>query len=269
MQRIYAVALVLLFGLLYIKNVSLAIPPYDTIQDFFMLLDFRTFFFQGDYKSVYLHIPLTGFFLYIDVIAFIVGLCSIFTPANRKNMLFVLTTFCVGIFYFFVTIPTLIPTYKGIPIFIVATILIGIGYYYIFALLYKKSILLAVCIGIILVGNILFYQELFYNHFDKRNSSEWSYAEKLIVSKLVTNKQFTTVHISPESSKVTSYLAEDKNKYRYNTLTDWSYKSICQTPHVLCILREGEKQRWNVVNEEVKEVIPHFSGLPAYVLLYK
>jgi hypothetical protein len=184
-------------------------------------------------------------------------------------MLFVLTTFCVGIFYFFVTIPTLIPTYKGIPIFIVATILIGIGYYYIFALLYKKSILLAVCIGIILVGNILFYQELFYNHFDKRNSSEWSYAEKLIVSKLVTNKQFTTVHISPESSKVTSYLAEDKNKYRYNTLTDWSYKSICQTPHVLCILREGEKQRWNVVNEEVKEVIPHFNGLPAYVLLYK
>jgi c-di-AMP phosphodiesterase-like protein len=189
--------------------------------------------------------------------------------SQRKNLQFIFTAFCIGIFYFFITIPTLIPTYKGVLLFIILTILIGMGYYYILATLYKKFFPLTILVVIALLGNVLLYQELFYNHFDKRNSSEWSYAEKLVLSKLMTNSQFTTVHISPESSKVTAYIPADKNRYQYNTLTDRSYKSICSTPKVLCIIREGEKQRWNITNEEVKEIIPHFNGLTAYVLLYK
>ncbi|MCR4313514.1 MAG: hypothetical protein NUV58_04655, partial [Candidatus Roizmanbacteria bacterium] len=135
------------------------------IPDLARLFDLQTIFFQGDTSSPMLRVPLTGFFYYLDLIAFFFGIGYLFIiDKNKELKMFINHILLLGVVFFLILPADLLMTQRGELIFLWIGIINGLGYYYFFNILKKKSFFLVYIFIFILFINLLFTAELFVNH---------------------------------------------------------------------------------------------------------
>ncbi len=240
------------------------------IPDLARLFDLRTIFFQGDTSSPMLRIPLTGFFYYLDLIAFFFGIGYLFiVDKNKELKMFINHILLLGVVFFLILPADLLMTQRGEMIFLWIGIINGLGYYYFFNILKKKSVFLVYIFIFTLFVNFLFTAELFINHFDKKNSSEWSYAERSTIQYLISkNKSKVYVSKSNQSDKLYRYLEfYNPKNIEYKKMEIADLKTTCQSDQVICILNEGELSEFNIEKDDSRMQFGHYDGLPIYFIL--
>lgn len=238
----------------------------NQINELLSSLDLVTLFFTGDSMSTYLRIPLTGFFLFIDIPLFFLG-CNFITTdyiwsKNIKSFMFILL---LSFTYFFLN-PQSIPSERLILLFTCMTIAIGIGYSVIIEKSMKHKTLLLFMI-VIFVGNLIFYQELFYNHFDKKNSTEWGYAEKTLILYIQKHPEIKNIYITTKREQLFTYLQFFLPKIKYTKLTEDMINRTCNGGYNRCIIKEDELSLLGLKKEQIKIFFNNKGGLPEFFLL--
>ena len=240
------------------------------IPDLARLFDLRTIFFQGDTSSPMLRIPLTGFFFYLDLIAFFFGIGYLFMINKNKELNTIVNNILIlGLVFFLILPADLLMTQRGELIFLWIGMINGLGYYYLFDILKKKSVFIVYIFSFILFINLMFTTELFVNHFDKKNSSEWSYAERSTIQYLVSiNKNTVYVSKSNQSDKLYRYLKfYNPKNIEYKKMEIADLKTTCKSDQVICILNEGELSEFNIEKDDSAMQFGHYDGLPIYFIL--
>ncbi len=236
-------------------------------SNLFKLLDLRVLFFSGDTLSTALHIPLTGFFMYIDLVFFIAGAYFLYVknkqPAIREMANFYLAA---GVIFFLLLSRDMLYTYRGLYIFYYLSLVIGCGYYYLISSIAAGRKILLPGIVLIVLANVIFYQELFYNHFDKKNSSEWGYAEESVVA-YFNKKPAGTVYISEEAGgklvKYFSFFRDNKTKVRVIAVD--KMRNVCGKPNSYpCLISEQELSFFQLTKEDIRLTFRFYDGLPVY-----
>ncbi len=273
-KKIYPLLIAILslvvFRFFIISQDLLSIKLTLLIPDLARLFDLRTIFFQGDTSSPMLRIPLTGFFFYLDLITFFFGIGYLFIINKNKELkAFINQILLLGLVFFLILPADLLMTQRGELIFLWIGIINGLGYYYFFNILKKKSVFLVYIFIFTLLINFLFTAELFINHFDKKNSSEWSYAERSTIQYLVSiNKNRVYVSKSNQSDKLYRYLKfYNPKNIEYKKMEIADLKITCQSDQVICILNEGELSEFNIEKDDSRMQFGHFDGLPIYFIL--
>lgn len=261
--RFIAASLVIIGFKLYLNRLQL--PVFD-LSNFFRLTDFRNLFFAGDPLSPSFRIPKTGFFLFFDLIALGLGFYYLI---SSKGLGFFFDLFLFGIFYYFIT-PDLIYSYKGLVVFYSLTLAIAYGYYYLTVFSWKKNRLLTFILFFLLLINIAFYQENFYNHFDKKTSYNWGYAETQTVKYLLLQEK-VQIYITHESSKLNRYLIFfTNNRIRAEVFRLDKFPEMCiNKTNSICIFQEQELNVLGIEKDKVRVKFTHYDGLPMYFLILK
>jgi len=238
------------------------------IPDLARLFDLRIIFFQGDTSSPMLKIPLTGFFFYLDLVAFFFGIGYLFLVNKNKELKTVINNVLLtGLIFFLVMPADLLMTLRGELIFLWIGIINGLGYYYFFNILKKKSFFLVFIFIFILSINLLFTAELFVNHFDKKNSSEWSYAERVTIQYLISKKD-SPVYMTNQSNKLYRYWQFLKEKdMKASEITIDQMKDLCRDPNNICIVKEEELVFFDLKKDDIKIKFRFFDGSPVYFIL--
>lgn len=262
--RFITASLVIISFKLYLNRLQL--PVFDP-GNFFRLTDFRNLFFNGDPLSPSFRIPKTGFFLFFDLIALGLGFYYLI---SSKGLGFFFDLFLFGIFYYFIT-PDLIYTYKGLVIFYSLTFVIAHGYYYLTVFSWKKNRFFTFILLFLLLINIAFYQENFYNHFDKKTSYDWGYAETQTVKYVFFRPKLKKIYLTNESSKLSRYFNFfDQKELQIETFRLDRFSELCgKTDNSVCILREHEVGNLGMEKDKIKIKFAHYDGLPMYFLILK
>lgn len=285
--RQYKIRYIILFMFLIGFGFLLGTKTFDykeLLSDFpslIRVLDFKILFFNGDFASSYIRIPKTGFFMYVDFFIFILGIYYLIFYKNTKIRLLILDLLIIGSVWFFITPANLMITHRSLYLLYAINIAIGLGYYFLFQQLFGKknvSLTLILFAVAIILFNFIYYQELFYCHFDKKNAFAWGYAEEALVKYIEKNEtNIKNVYISPRSGKFAEYLtlfSKNTNLYHIYKLQSNNellpLKTKCLETNNLCILDEDEMERFmNIRRESVTKRIVNFNGLTAYTLLSK
>lgn len=279
----YILTLIFLIAFTYFMGIRVLSPDNlsSKIQLLMKIVDFKILFFNGDFTSSYIHIPKTGFFMYIDFFIFILGIYYLIFYANPKIRLLILDFLIIGLIWSFTTSTYSIATFSSIFILYALNLIIGLGYYFLlqqFFIKRKKHFVVTLFITTIILFNLIYYQELFYFHFNKKNSFEWGYAEETLTKYIEKNRtNIRDIYISPRSGKFADYFALfSKNISKYNVYKLQSnnellpIKNKCLDKMTLCILDEGELERFmNIRRESITKKVVSFNGLTAYTLLSK
>lgn len=260
--------LLIAFRFLFISRDLLSIKFSLIIPNLIQLFDFRTLFFQGDPASPMLRIPLTGYFIYLDLLAFFAGIDYLFlTNTNKRLKNITNYILLIGLIFFIVFPSDLLMTERGELVFLWISIVAGLGYYYLFNTLKKKNVFLVYLSILILLINFLFTAELFINHFDKKNSSEWSYAEQSTVKYLISNPDIS-VYMTNQSDKLYRYWEFFKQKnMKASIITIDQMKKICHGTQIICIAKEEELNFFDIGKDDARERFGNFDGLPMYFVL--
>lgn len=241
----------------------------DTIPSVFHLLDFKTLFFNGDSVSQYLKIPKTGYFLFFDIVPLFIGIHALITNKNNISLGKIISgLFTIGLCFFFISQSSSLNSYRGIIIFFSISLVIAVGYEY---MLHNANYFLKALIVLIFAFNVLFSYELFYYHFDKKNSFEWGYAENNAINQL-NNKQIKCINITQESGKLKQYVEFFTNdvKFKTNLVSNSKLDDVCYAKNdCYCLLREQELSLIGLQKDDIKTVFNHFEGLPVYFLIPK
>ncbi len=235
------------------------------LNDLFKILDLRNLFFAGDTVSSVLHIPLTGFFMYVDLFFLFAGWYFLYLKKGAEKLVNPLNfLFATGIVFYFLSTSSSLNTYRGLLIFYYLSIVIGSGYYFL-----ARNRLLPLII-IIVLANIVFYQELAYNHFDKKSSFEWGYAEQATIQ-YFNNRHLSQPLILSKSSagKLDRYVNFFSNtNFKTKTLTVNQMKKTCvKNSSNYCLVREDELPYFGLAKDDIKLVFRYYDGLPMYFLL--
>lgn len=265
-----AILSLIVFRYFIISQDLLSIKLTMLIPDLARLFDLRTIFFQGDTSSPMLRTPLTGFYFYFDLIAFFFGIGYLsMVNKNKELKMFLNHILLLGVVFFLILPADLLMTQRGELIFLWLGIINGLGYYYLFDILKKKNVFFVYIFSFILLINLMFTTELFVNHFDKKNSSEWSYAERSTIQYLVSiNKNKVYVSKSNQSDKLYRYLKfYNPKNIEYKKMEIADLKTTCQSDQVICILNEGELSEFNIEKDDSRMQFGHYDGLPIYFIL--
>lgn len=269
----FLILLLSIMGFIYIlisKDFVLLIREFSTfLPSLFTVLDFRVLFFEGDPSSRMLHIPMTGFFMYCDLLAFFCGLYFIYLAkkVNKDIQTLIGYLFFLGVVFFSLLSKDLIFTLRGIILFYCISLIIGFGYYYFFNEIGKRLKFIRFIVPCIVIINVLFFSELLINHFDKKNSFEWGYAETQ-ASKYIINNQNKTIYLTDESNKINRFLQFFTNK-KATIITLKNAQSTCFEENISCIVREHELPYFGLEKNDIKIIFSNFDGLPVYFLIDK
>lgn len=241
----------------------------DVFKSFITLIDFRTLFFQGDPVSKMFHTPLTGFFFYIDFIALITGLYSVYikNSLNKNLFQFINQLLILGIFTFVLMPYDELLSVKAIGIFYYLSIVVGCGYYYLIDTCRNKLYFLRYVIILIVLINLIFFLELFFFHFDKHNSYEWGYAETK-ASEYIIKNQDKKIFLTDESNKINRFLKFFTKKTAF-IISLKDAQSVCFQQHTVCIVREHELKLFGLEKDQIKTKFANYDGLPVYFVLTK
>ena len=243
-------------------------------KSIFRLTDFKNLFFVGDYTSSFIRLPKTGFFLVFEVLVFLYGFYKlVLEHGNNKIKKIIIETLIIGIIWFFITPNDIIVSYKGMFIFFSLSLVIAFGY----SSLIKRKPVLAWVATFMILFSFIFYQELFYFHFDKKNSGDWGFAEEKISKMLEKNSQnINSIYVSRDASGFIKYLPlfgkHFKNEKIKFVESDWiknETMSKCLEKKTLCIFKEGDLKLANLEKDDVDEKIYYYNGLPAYFIISK
>jgi hypothetical protein len=240
--------------------------------ELFKIFDLRNLFFVGDYLSPFIHIPKTGFFLHIEFIPFLFGLVNLMLEKNNREIKkIILYISSLGVIWFFITPENLMISYKGLLIFLGVSLTIAFGYWS----LMKKVPAGRFIVLLLLAINIFFYQELFYFHFDRKNSSEWGYAEENISLWLKDNHlSLEHVYVSDDAARFIDYLpylakSFDPKKIvilKQDRLQN-NWRNDCSGKNRICIVRESDLKLMGLEKNRAKKTINYYNGLPAYFII--
>jgi len=269
----YWIFIISFIFILFKQWLDLKLPNLQQIIDTWplvvRLLDFKTLFFTGDSASQYLKIPKTGYFLFFDLIPLFVGIYVLLKNQNNRSLGKIISgLFIIGLCFFFISQSSSLNIYRGIIIFYSVSLVIAVGYEY---LLHNTSYLLKALIALIFVLNVFFTYELFYYHFDKKNSFEWGYAETNAINQL-NQKQLKCINITQESGKLKQYIDffnKDVN-FKTNMISNSKLDDICYAKNnCYCLLREQELGLIGLQKEDIETIFSHYEGLPIYFLIPK
>lgn len=240
----------------------------SVIPDLIRLFDLKTLFFEGDPSSTMLRIPLTGFFYYLDLMAFFSGLYYLFSINKNNELKKTLNNLLwLGLLFFIVSPVDLLITQRGELVFLWITITIGLGYYNFFRIIFRKNVLYIVPLIALLLTNFIFTAELYLNHFDKINSDDWTYAEQTAVEYLMT-KSDTPIYMTNQSDKLYRYWGFLKlNNLRVYEIDDNIMKINCQSQKSICIVKEAELPFFDTNKDEITTSFGNDNGLPIYFVL--
>lgn len=247
----------------FIKDFSL------NFSNLFAILDFRLLFFNGDPLSQMLKIPLTGFFLYVDFFAFISGMYYIYTSSTlHKDIKKIVSWLLIlGLISLVSLSKDEMFATKGFILFYWISIIIGFGYYFIISNLKKNLIIFIYLFLVVIFINILFFLELFYNHFDKKYSYEWGYAEQQTVAYIIKNPH-KEIYMTDESSKINRFLTF----YTKKTLPIITLKNAlltCKNINTECIVREHELKIFNTEKDQIQIKFGNYAGQSVYFIISK
>lgn len=244
-----------------------------TLQDFSLstilkTFDFHFLFFTGEQLSITLKIPRTGFFLMTDLPALLAGLMFLSISLGWKKYFGYLSVLlCFGILYYHISNISQF-TFGGIAFLTVLTIIIGIGYYYVFSSLFSSKFkILMFLIAFLVLANALYYQELFYNHFDKKNSTEWGYANIQLVRYLNQNNQTKKLLITSKKEDVQRFTRFFKPDVSVVNLPESDIAKLCRNTPYRCILKEEELSLVGLEKEKIPNTFYNKGGLPEFFLL--
>jgi len=272
---------ILIFFLIFISGYFLyqnkIFITNNYINDFgaiLRLIDFKNLYFTGDYTSSFIRIPKTGFFLLFEFLIFLYGIYTlVFEPCNNKVKRIIFEIFLIGFIWFFITPSNLIISNKSMFIFYSIGLVIAFGY----SSLMSKRATVAWFIMPLIICGFIFYQELFYFHFDIKNSSDWGFSEEKISKFLETNaKNLNFVYVSKDASSFIKYLPIFGKNFvtkKVNIIeNDWirdKALTICIKKKVICILKESDLKPIGLGRDNLREKIYYYNGLTAYLILSK
>jgi len=257
--------------ILFKQWLELTLPNFqqiiDTIPLVFRLLDFKTLFFNGDSVSQYLKIPKTGYFLFFDIVPLFIGIYALITNKNNKSLSKTISgLFIIGLCFFFISQAIFLNIYRGIIIFYSLSLVIVVGYEY---LLHNANYFLKTLIVLIFVFNVFFTYELFYYHFDKKNSFEWGYVEINAINQL-NKKQIKCINFTQASGKLKQYVDffHKDVKFKINMISDSRLSNVCYSQNKChCLLREQELKLIGLQKDSIKIFFNHYEGLPIYYII--
>lgn len=272
---------ILIFFLIFISGYFLyqnkIFITNNYINDFGAILrvmDFKNLYFTGDYTSSFIRIPKAGFFLLFEFLIFLYGIYTlVFEPGNNKVKRIIFEIFLIGFIWFFITPSNLIISNKSMFIFYSIGLIIAFGY----SSLINKRAYLALFIMPLIICGFIFYQELFYFHFDKKNSTDWGFAEEKISKYLdVNDKNLNFVYVSKDASNFIKYLPIfSKNfaiKKIYIIENDWIRdKAVpkCFEKKTMCIFKDSDIKLSKLDNVNINKQIYYYNGLTAYNIFFQ
>lgn len=243
------------------------LSDWGKLSEVTQLFDAVTLFFAGDPLSTYLRIPMTGFLMVIDIPFFIVGLYSLATEKNLRKMTGpLLAATAIALLYFFLN-PQLVPAERSGLLLACMTVIIGAGYSVVLET-GKKNKLVPLLFILALLANLFFYQELFHNHFDRRNSTEWGYAEMSLVRYLDGHKSIKTVYITTNKEYLNTYLAFFLPRIKRIPLTENMIPKTCAEGYNnTCIVKQDELPLLGLDKDKVETKFLNKGGLPEFFML--
>lgn len=248
------------------KPFSMLFDP-GRLNELSPLTDLTTLFFAGDQISTFLRTPITGYFLLIDIPALILGCYVIATDKTWRNTIPSLTgTTAIALLYFFLN-PQLVPAERSGLLLACMTVIIGAGYSVVLET-GKKNKLVPLLFILTLLANLFFYQELFHNHFDRRNSTEWGYAEMSLVRYLDGHKSIKTVYITTNKEYLNTYLAFFLPRIKRIPLTENMIPKTCAEGYNnTCIVKQDELPLLGLDKDKVETKFLNKGGLPEFFML--
>jgi len=275
LKYIFIFFLIFISGyLLYQSKIFITNNYISDFRAILRLIDFKNLYFTGDYTSSFIRIPKTGFFLLFEFIIFLYGIYTlVFEIGNHKIKKIIFDFFLIGFIWFFITPNNLIISNKSMFIFYSISLVIAFGYS---SLLSKKHIYALFFMPLIFCG-FVFYQELFYFHFDIKNSSDWGFAEEKISKFLEKNNQnINTVYVSGDASSFIKYLPIFSKNFEIKKINivenDWIRdKAVikCFEKKTLCIFKDSDIKLSKFDNTNINKQIYYYNGLTAYVIFSK
>lgn len=254
------------FALVFLRPLSLNFS-INEVRGLLQSADIVSLFFSGDQQSAYLRIPRTGFLLFVDLPFLLLGIYILSNNDKYKRILQALAYCFVFAVLFFFFNPGTIPAERFGPIFIIATLVVSMGYGFIFEKT-KKYRLFRICVIFAVVINILFYQELFYHHFDKKNSTEWGYAELNLIKYLETHPEINTLLITQQKDYLPSYILFFMKGINFKKLPENTIQKDCPGKYnYKCILKEDELPRLGLDKSKIPVHFDNKGGLPEFFLL--
>lgn len=238
----------------------------DIVGNLLQMFDTRTLFFSGDYASFYLRIPNTGFFMFVDILPLIFGIYYCFTSSDwKKYRYFIVSLFLSGLIYFLAT-PQSLPTIRANILLLSLTFVIGLGYYYIFTALkrYRAALMLVL---LMFIANILFFQELFFHHFDNKNSTEWGYAKLQTINYIKNHPDIKSIYITRRLGDLEPYFVFLDPSYRRQYVEDDKIKAVCSVAVRNCLVKEDQLPLFNRSKEQTRQAFDSYGGLPELFLL--
>jgi hypothetical protein len=147
-------------------------------------------------------------------------------------------------------------------------LIIGLGYWQI-----QNSWLRIAKISLVAVylAFLIFYQEMFYFHFAKKNSFFWSYGEASFFNHIKRETRIKNIWLSAQSEKLQQYgrLVKYPN-YSFQPLkSDQKGKqleNICRDPTNICVFKPDEIKEWHIISK--KDTIIYYDiDAIAYVIV--
>lgn len=257
----------------YLAIYSIAFAAYyrifaysDFTSNIIALVDLKNLFFTGDYASFYLKIPFVGFFSFVDLLVFIIGLYALFTGNKMKKLQeIIIPFFCMGtILVFFNNLPN--ATYKTQFFLLSIGVVIGMGYYVLFSS-YLINKYIRTIILILIACNLFYNLELYYHHFDYKNSTEWGYS-KIQFIHYAKKQEINTFYITQDSADLLQYTDLFLvPKLKFIIISKDKIPTLCKNKYNRCILKEHELGLVGKSKDDIQTVFYHANGLPDYFLL--
>lgn len=232
----------------------------DSITDLMKITDIRTVFFTGDWASTFIRIPKTGYLMYSDILFLLIGIYTAQTLSKKKIIPFLALLF-IGIIFFLAHIYNFLPSYRALFILLVYSTLVGLGYERIFS---GKNASMRILFAVVLTVNVLFYGELLFFHFDRQNSSDWTYAQTQIVNYATSNK-ITRIYLTNNSNDLSHFLNYYLGRGTNIALRPLeTLKGACIEKQTLCIFTEEDMRLIAMPKEQALQQFTVYSGLPIY-----
>ncbi len=232
-------------------------------------LDLHKLFFSGENLSATMRIPRTGHFMMVDICAFFMGSVYLYRSGFwKKRIPYFALLYAVGLLpYFSGKSPFFI--FNGVGVLLVLSIIVGFGYHYLWHLdLGRIAPFTKVFLVLAVAANMFYYQELFYNHFDRKNSTEWGYANTQLALYLKSHEQIRSISVTDKKEDLQRFLKFFMPHIGVNTVREPDLAAVCgASKKTTCIVKEDELPRLGLHKDKAGNTFYNKGGLPEFFLL--
>jgi hypothetical protein len=232
-------------------------------------LDLHKLFFSGEALSATMRMPRTGHFMMVDLLAFFMGSVYLYRSGFwKKHIPYFALLYAGGLMtYFSGKSPFFI--FNGAGVLLILSVIVGFGYHYLWHMdLGRVAPFAKVFLALAVAANLFYYQELFYNHFDRKNSTEWGYANTQMAQYLKSHEEIRSINITDKKEDLQRFLKFFMPQVKVKSVRESDLAAVCgDSKKMPCIVKEDELPLLGLDKDKAGNTFYNKGGLPEFFLL--